>query len=150
MRVVVQRVNRASVSVDNKITGEINCGLCVLLGIEQNDSDADLHWLAEKVYGLRIFRDENGAMNLSVLDVGGGILVISQFTLFASTKKGNRPSFLRSAKPETAKKMVDDFITYLGKISGLAIETGIFGADMKVEIINDGPVTIVIDTQNKE
>lgn len=150
MRAVVQRVKRASVAVDGQIVGSISHGLCVLLGIEISDTEQDLKWLADKIYNLRIFKDDKAAMNLSVSDIAGKLLVISQFTLFASTKKGNRPSFLRSAKPEFAKKMVDDFIQYLSYISQQTIQTGVFGADMQVELVNDGPITIVIDTQNKE
>lgn len=150
MRAIVQRVSRASVTVDNKTVGSINLGLCVLLGIEEADNNDDLEWLVNKIYGLRIFRDENQAMNLAVQEVNGDILVISQFTLFASTKKGNRPSFLKSAKPEFAKPMVDKFISQLSRILGKPVATGIFGADMKVEILNDGPVTISIDSKAKE
>lgn len=150
MRAVVQRVTWASVTVDGNIIGKIGPGLCVLLGIEADDKTDDLEWLANKIHSLRIFRDQNDAMNLSVKDINGGLLVISQFTLFASTKKGNRPSFLRSAKPEFAKPMIDQFNNYLSTLSGVKVETGIFGADMKVELLNDGPVTITIDTKSKE
>jgi len=150
MRAVIQRVSRASVTVDNTVVGNISLGLCILLGIEETDTTEDLHWLANKINGLRIFRDANDAMNLSIKEINGGLLVISQFTLFASTKKGNRPSFLRSGKPEFAKPMVDQFISYLGSVSGIKVESGIFGADMKVELLNDGPVTITIDTKSKE
>lgn len=150
MRAVIQRVSRASVEVDGKVVGSIGKGLCVFLGIEEADQTEDVEWLAAKINGLRIFRDDNHAMNLSALDVGGEFLVISQFTLFASTKKGNRPSFLRSAKPEFAKGMVDKFVNQLENIAGKPIATGIFGADMKVDLLNDGPVTIIIDTKSKE
>ena len=150
MRAVVQRVLSASVTVDNKVVGKIEQGLCIFLGIEEADTDDDLEWLVSKINGLRIFRDENHAMNLSAQDVNGDFLVISQFTLYSSTKKGNRPSFLKAAKPEFAKNMVDTFVNHLSVICGKPVATGIFGADMKVELINDGPVTITIDTKAKE
>lgn len=150
MRAVIQRVSRASVEVEGKVVGSIGKGLCVFLGIEEADQIDDIEWLAAKINGLRIFRDENNAMNLSALDIGGEFLIISQFTLFASTKKGNRPSFLRSAKPDFAKNMVDKFVKQLENIAGKPIATGVFGADMKVDLLNDGPVTIIIDTKSKE
>ena len=150
MRAVIQRVSRASVEVEGKVVGSIGKGLCVFLGIEEADQIDDIEWLAAKINGLRIFRDENNAMNLSALDIGGEFLIISQFTLFASTKKGNRPSFLRSAKPDLAKNMVDKFVKQLENIAGKPIATGVFGADMKVDLLNDGPVTIIIDTKSKE
>ena len=150
MRAVIQRVAWASVTVENQVVGKIGQGLCILLGIEETDNDSDLEWLVTKINGLRIFRDQNHAMNLSVHDINGELLVISQFTLYASTKKGNRPSFLRSAKPEFAKLMVDKCISQLAVISGKQVATGVFGADMKVELLNDGPVTITIDTKEKE
>lgn len=150
MRVVIQRVSRASCTVNGKITGEIGSGLLVLLGIEDADTDEDLTWLAQKIVNMRIFGDENDLMNRSVLDVQGGILLISQFTLFAQTKKGNRPSFIRAAKPEKAvplyEKMRGEISTQLGKPA----EAGVFGADMKIDLLNDGPVTIIMDTKDKE
>ena len=150
MKVVIQRVSKANVQIDGKITGEIGLGLLVLLGIEDADTGEDIQWLSNKIVNLRIFNDENGVMNKSVLDNSGNILLISQFTLHASTKKGNRPSYIKASKPEFAtlmyEKMIDQLETDLGKKT----QTGIFGADMKVELINDGPVTIVIDTKNKE
>ena len=150
MRAVIQRVSRASVTVDNKITGKIAHGLLVLLGIEDADSDADIEWLASKICNLRIFNDDEGVMNLSLADMGGDILLVSQFTLHASTKKGNRPSYIRASKPDIAIPMYEKMIRRLEVLSGKKIETGIFGADMKVELVNDGPVTIVIDSLNKE
>lgn len=150
MRVVIQRVSRANVKVDEKITGEINEGLLVLVGIEDADTDEDIQWLANKIVNLRIFNDENEVMNRSVLDIDGGILLVSQFTLHASTKKGNRPSYIKASKPETAVPIYEKMIQELEKDLGKKIQTGIFGADMKVELLNDGPVTIVIDTKNKE
>lgn len=150
MRVVIQRVSRANVKVDEKITGEINEGLLVLVGIEDADTDEDIQWLANKIVNLRIFNDENEVMNRSVLDIDDGILLVSQFTLHASTKKGNRPSYIKASKPETAVPIYEKMIQELEKDLGKKIQTGIFGADMKVELLNDGPVTIVIDTKNKE
>lgn len=150
MRVVIQRVSRANVKVDEKITGEINEGLLVLVGIEDADTDEDIQWLANKIVNLRIFNDENEVMNRSVLDIEGGILLVSQFTLHASTKKGNRPSYIKASKPGTAVPIYEKMIQELEKDLGKKIQTGIFGADMKVELLNDGPVTIVIDTKNKE
>lgn len=150
MRVVIQRVSEASVTVNQEITGEINLGLLILLGIEPIDTQADIDWLCRKIIGLRIFDDENGVMNKSVQDVNGGLLVVSQFTLFASTKKGNRPSYLRAAKPDISIPMYEKFVQKLSEISGKEVETGKFGADMKVRLLNDGPVTILIDSQQKE
>jgi D-tyrosyl-tRNA(Tyr) deacylase len=150
MRAVIQRVSRASVTIDGKIKGEIGRGLLVLLGIEDADTDEDISWLSSKIVNLRIFNDEDGVMNRSVIETGGGILLISQFTLHASTKKGNRPSYIKASKPDIAIPLYERMITQLSKDLGKAIQTGIFGADMKVELVNDGPVTIVIDTQNKE
>jgi D-tyrosyl-tRNA(Tyr) deacylase len=150
MRVVIQRVSRANVKVDGNITGEIDGGLLVLLGIEDADTEEDIQWLSNKVINLRIFSDEDGVMNRSVADVGGDILLVSQFTLHASTKKGNRPSYIRASKPDFAIPMYERMIAQLEKDLGKKIQTGIFGADMKVELLNDGPVTIVIDTKNKE
>lgn len=150
MRAVIQRVSKASCKVDGKITGKIEQGLLVLLGIEHEDSLADIQWLAKKIINLRIFNDEQGLMNRSLLDIDGNILLISQFTLLAATKKGNRPSFTRAAKPGIAiplyEKMLIEIETNLGK----KVATGIFGADMKIDLLNDGPVTIVMDTNNKD
>lgn len=150
MRAVIQRVSKASCKVDGKITGKIEQGLLVLLGIEHEDSLADIQWLAKKIINLRIFNDEQGLMNRSLLDIDGNILLISQFTLLAATKKGNRPSFIRAAKPDIAiplyEKMLIEIETNLGK----KVATGIFGADMKIDLLNDGPVTIVMDTNNKD
>lgn len=150
MRAIIQRVSSASCSVNGKITGKIETGFMVLLGIEDSDGTEDLIWLAQKIANLRIFGDENGAMNRSLKDVDGDILLISQFTLYASTKKGNRPGFTRSAKPDVAIPLYERMITELALITGKDIQTGIFGADMKISLINDGPVTISIDTKSKE
>jgi D-aminoacyl-tRNA deacylase len=150
MKVVIQRVSRANVKVDGKITGEIGDGLLVLLGIEDADSEEDIQWLSNKIINLRIFNDENEVMNKSIIDLGGNILLISQFTLHASTKKGNRPSYIKASKPDFAIPMYEKMIQQLETDLGKKIQTGIFGADMKVELLNDGPVTIIIDTKNKE
>jgi len=150
MKAVIQRVSRANVQIDKKTRGEIGTGLLVLLGIEDADTVEDIQWLSNKIVNLRIFNDENAVMNKSVLDVNGDILLISQFTLHASTKKGNRPSYIKASKPEFATPMYERMIDQLGRDLGNKVQTGIFGADMKVELINDGPVTIVIDTKNKE
>jgi D-tyrosyl-tRNA(Tyr) deacylase len=150
MRVVIQRVSRASVTVDGKITGQIDDGLLVLIGIEDADQDEDLTWLSKKITQLRIFNDEEGVMNRSILETGGGILLISQFTLHASTKKGNRPSYIKASKPAIAIPIYEKVVNQLQEDLGKPVKTGIFGADMKVELLNDGPVTIVIDTKNKE
>jgi D-tyrosyl-tRNA(Tyr) deacylase len=150
MRAVIQRVSEARVVVEAKIAGAIGPGLLVLLGIEEADGDEDLAWLSHKIVQLRIFNDAAGIMNLSVQDVSGGILVISQFTLHAATKKGARPSYLRAAKVETAQPLYQKLITQLELDLGKKIETGVFGADMKVHLVNDGPVTLFIDTKNKE
>ncbi len=150
MRIVVQRTTQASVEIEGAIHGEINHGLVILVGIEELDSKDDALWLIGKLNALRIFNDEAGKMNLSIQDIQGAFLVISQFTLHASTKKGNRPSYIRAAKPEIAVPLYDFFIEQLKEISGLKVETGKFGADMKVSLINDGPVTIIIDSKNKE
>ena len=150
MRAVIQRVSKASVTIDEQIKSEINDGLLILVGIEDSDSFEDIEWLSGKITRLRIFGDDSGAMNLSVTDVDGEILLISQFTLHASTKKGNRPSFLKAAKPAIAIPLYNQFISQLEKDLGSPIQTGEFGADMKVELLNDGPVTIVIDSTNKE
>ncbi len=150
MRAIIQRVSKAEVSINNEIHGSINKGLMVLIGIENSDSKEDIVWMANKLIGLRIFSDSEGKMNLSVKEIGGNILVVSQFTLFASTAKGNRPSFIRSAKPEISIPIYNDFVATLKQLSGLNIQTGIFGADMQINLINDGPVTIFIDTKNRE
>ena len=150
MRAVIQRVTEASVRVDHKVTGAINKGLLILVGIEDADTQEDIDWLTKKIVGLRIFDDENGVMNLSVGDVEGGLLAVSQFTLMASTKKGNRPSYIRASKGDFAQPMYEKFCQTLEKESGKKVEKGIFGADMKVSLLNDGPVTIIMDTKNKE
>lgn len=150
MRAVVQRVSEASVTVEGQISGAIGPGLLVLLGIEDEDTQEDIEWLCKKLSKLRIFNDEKGLMNISVQDVKGELLVVSQFTLFASTKKGNRPSYLRSSKPEVAIPMYEKFCQQLEVEAGLPVQTGEFGADMKVRLLNDGPVTIIIDTKDKQ
>ena len=150
MRAVIQRVSRASVTIAGNINGHIKTGLLVLLGIEDADGDEDIAWLSNKIVNLRIFNDENGVMNRSVSEMNGGILLISQFTLHASTKKGNRPSYIKASKPGVAIPLYEKMIRQLEKDLGKKLETGIFGADMKVELLNDGPVTIVIDTKNRE
>lgn len=150
MRVVVQRVSRASVVIGAAVKGAIEQGLLVLLAVEEADTAEDIEWLSGKIVRLRIFNDEQGLMNRSVQEFGGGILVVSQFTLFASTKKGNRPSFVRSARPETAIPLYDEFIRRLGLELGRDVQTGEFGADMTVSLINNGPVTIIIDSKNRE
>jgi D-tyrosyl-tRNA(Tyr) deacylase len=150
MRAVIQRVAEASVTVDEKITGVIKSGLLVLVGIEDADTDEDIEWLSGKIVNLRIFNDEEGVMNKSVKDVNGDVLLVSQFTLHASTKKGNRPSYIKASKPDIAIPMYEKMIVSLKNELGKEIQTGIFGADMKVRLLNDGPVTIVMDTKNKE
>lgn len=150
MRTVIQRVTKASVTIEGKIHSSIGTGLLVFLGIEDVDADEDIEWLSQKIVNLRIFNDENGVMNISVKDVMGEILVISQFTLHASTKKGNRPSYIKASKPDFAVPMYEKFLQQLTNDVGKNVSSGIFGADMKVELINDGPVTIAIDTKNKE
>lgn len=150
MRVVLQRVTRASVTVEGKIAGAIGTGLLVLLGIEDADTREDIVWLSRKIVNLRIFNDEQGVMNRSLLEVAGEALVVSQFTLHANTKKGNRPSYIRASKPEVAIPMYEAFKEQLAADLGKPVSSGIFGADMKVELLNDGPVTIFIDTKNKE
>jgi D-aminoacyl-tRNA deacylase len=150
MKVVIQRVSMASVKVDGNIRGKIDEGLLIFLGIEDADTDEDIQWLSNKLVNLRIFNDENGVMNRSVLEKGGTILLVSQFTLHASTKKGNRPSYIKASKPDFAIPMYEKMIAQLQTDLGKKIQTGIFGADMKVELLNDGPVTIIIDTKNKE
>lgn len=150
MRAVIQRVTEASCKVDGQLTGEIAGGLMVLLGIEDSDQQEDLEWLASKIVNLRIFGDEQGLMNKSMADINGDILLISQFTLFAATKKGNRPGFTRAARPEKAVPIYEAMIRQLSTLLGKPVQTGIFGADMKISLLNDGPVTILIDTKNKE
>lgn len=150
MRAVIQRVAKASVTVEGKVVGHIKEGLLVLLGIEDADSEDDIQWLSSKIVNLRIFNDDEGVMNRSVLEVGGGILLISQFTLHASYKKGNRPSYIRASKPPVAVPLYERMIVQLEADLGKGVERGIFGADMKVELLNDGPVTIVMDTKNRE
>jgi len=150
MRVVVQRVTQASVSVDSKIIGQVSKGLLVLVGIENADTEEDSEWLSKKICHLRIFDDEEGVMNKSLLEVDGNILVISQFTLHAKTKKGNRPSYITAAKPDISVPLYENFVARLEKESGKKVETGKFGAEMQVSLVNDGPVTIVMDTKNKE
>ncbi len=150
MRVVIQRVLEASVVVDEKVVGSIKNGLLVLLGIEDADTEEDIHWLSNKIVGLRLFDDQDGVMNLSVKDIGGDILLISQFTLMASTKKGNRPSYIKASKPPIAVPLYELMIATLSNDLGKAVQTGIFGADMKVSLLNNGPVTITIDSKNKE
>jgi D-tyrosyl-tRNA(Tyr) deacylase len=150
MRAVIQRVSKANVTVEGNVTGKIETGLLVLLGIEDADGDEDIQWLSAKILNLRIFNDENGVMNKSVKEVGGDILLVSQFTLHASTKKGNRPSYIKASKPDFAIPMYEKMIEQLEKDSGKKIATGVFGADMQVALVNDGPVTIMIDTKNRE
>ena len=149
MRAVIQRVSEASVTIENRVHGAIQQGLVILLGIEESDGQADVEWLASKIAGLRIFSDEDGKMNRSLVDVVGKALIISQFTLHASTKKGTRPSFIKAARPEHAVPLYESFIHTLNQLTPHPAETGQFGADMKVALVNDGPVTIWIDTQNK-
>lgn len=149
MRVLIQRTTKASVAIEGKINGQIDKGLVLLVGICAEDMKEDIDWLVQKIVNMRIFTDSEGKMNLSIQEVGGAFLVISQFTLHASTKKGNRPGFTNAAKPEIAIPLYEQFIQQL-KGSGLNVETGIFGADMQVELINDGPVTIWLDSKNKE
>ena len=150
MRAVIQRVSEASVKVNGLATGEIETGFVVLLGIEEADSEEDVTWLAQKIINLRVFADENGLMNKALADVNGSVLLISQFTLFAQTKKGNRPSFIRAAKPEFAIPLYEMMIKTLENFLGKSISTGQFGADMKVSLVNDGPVTIIMDTKDKD
>ena len=150
MRVVLQRVASASVTVEDKIVGEIQKGIVVLVGIEDADTQEDIDWLVTKITQLRIFGDENGVMNLSVEEVNGDVLVVSQFTLHAATKKGNRPSYIKAARPEIAIPIYEKFVNTLENKLGKKVATGIFGADMKVALLNDGPVTIIIDSKNKE
>ena len=150
MKVVIQRVTSASVTIDSKIVADIKKGLLVLVGIEDADKQEDINWLCQKIANLRIFGDENEVMNLSVKDINGDITVVSQFTLQALTKKGNRPSYIKAAKPEIAIPIYQNFVLQLEKELGKKVQTGVFGADMKVALLNDGPVTIIIDSKNKE
>jgi D-aminoacyl-tRNA deacylase len=150
MRAVIQRVTRASVTIGGKVHGQIGSGLLVLAGFEDVDTEADIKWLSGKIVEMRIFNDADGVMNISLKGVAGDILLISQFTLHASTKKGNRPSYSRASKPEIAIPLYEKMVQQLSIDLGKPIQTGIFGADMKVELLNDGPVTIVMDTKNKE
>lgn len=150
MRAVLQRVTQASCTVEDKITGEITNGFLVLLGIEDADAQEDLEWLAQKIANMRVFGDENDLMNKSLADIDGNILLISQFTLFASTKKGNRPGFTRAARPDKAIPMYEEMKKQLSALLNKEIQCGVFGADMKISLLNDGPVTITIDTKNKE
>lgn len=150
MRAVIQRVSRASVVVEGNLISRINVGLLILIGIEDADTTTDIIWLSNKIANLRIFSDENGVMNTSLKDIDGEALVVSQFTLHASTKKGNRPSYLKASKPEIATPLYESFVHQLELDLDKKVGTGIFGADMKVDLLNDGPVTIVIDTKNKE
>lgn len=150
MKAVVQRVSKASVVIDNNIVADIKKGLLVLIGFEDLDNKEDISWLASKIANLRVFADENEIMNLSVKDISGEVIIVSQFTLHASTKKGNRPSYIKAAKPDVAIPLYENFITQMETEIGKKVQTGKFGADMKVSLINDGPVTIIIDTKNKE
>lgn len=151
MRIVLQRVSEAAVKVEGQITGQIQNGFLILMGIEHEDDADDVEWLVNKVMGMRVFSDEEGKMNRNIQQIEkGAFLVISQFTLHASTKKGNRPSFIRAARPDQAIPLYEAFVETLAKRSGLPVETGVFGADMKVQLINDGPVTIIMDSKNKE
>jgi len=149
MKAVIQRVLEASVTIEEKIVSEINSGLLILVGIEAEDTQQDIEWLAKKIVNLRIFNDENDVMNNSLLDVQGDLIVVSQFTLQASTKKGNRPSYIKAAKPEISIPLYENFVKELEILVGKKVGTGEFGADMKVALINDGPVTIVIDSKNR-
>ena len=149
MRVVIQRVSKASVQVDSKLISSISKGLLILLGIENNDTIDDINWLTKKISNLRIFSDSEGKMNCSIKDIGGEMIVVSQFTLHAKTKKGNRPSYINAAKPEYAIPLYEKFINELGLESGCNVYSGEFGANMQVSLINDGPVTIIIDSKNK-
>jgi len=150
MRVVIQRVSEASVTINARVKSSIGNGLLVLAGIEDADTEEDLRWLSNKIVQMRIFNDENGVMNLSCLETGGDILLVSQFTLHASTKKGNRPSYIRASKPEKAVPLYEKLVEQLGQDLGKPIHTGVFGADMKISLVNDGPVTIVMDSRARE
>lgn len=150
MRTVIQRVSHASVTINGTVKSAIRKGLLVLVGVEDADTEEDIQWLCKKIVGLRVFDDEQGVMNKNIQDAGGDILAISQFTLFASTKKGNRPSYIRAAKPDISVPLYEKFCEELSITLGKPVGTGEFGADMKVELLNDGPVTICMDTKNKE
>mgnify|MGYP001824130280 CR=1 FL=1 len=150
MKAVIQRVSKASVTIDGKPVASIDSGLLILLGIVNDDSQEDIAWLSNKTVNLRVFSDENGVMNKSLKDSGGNVILVSQFTLHASTKKGNRPSYIKAAKPDIAIPLYESFIEQIETDLGEKVQTGQFGADMKVELLNDGPVTIIIDTKNKE
>jgi len=150
MKAVVQRVYKASVSVEGKVISSIETGVLILLGITDDDSTDDIQWLVRKIANLRIFNDAHGVMNCSLLDVNGEAIVVSQFTLYASTKKGNRPSYIKAAKPDVAVPLYEAFVLELEKELGRKVGTGVFGADMKVDLTNDGPVTIIMDSKNKE
>ncbi len=150
MRIVLQRVKRASVSIDGVLHSEINAGFLALLGIEESDGQEDISWLAAKVIGMRVFADEEGKMNLDIRQVSGSLLIVSQFTLHASVQKGNRPSFIRAARPEKAIPLYEAFIAEAAKLLGKACATGSFGANMQVELVNDGPVTIILDSKSKD
>lgn len=150
MRIVLQRVSHASVTVDNMIVGKIDEGFLILLGVEAGDNQEDIKWLVNKCVNMRLFSDQNGKMNNSIIDIDGSFLVVSQFTLHASTKKGNRPSFIKAARPDHAIPMYEEFCETLHNISKLKVDRGIFGADMKVELVNDGPVTIIIDSKDRK
>lgn len=150
MKAVIQRVSESSVTINNEIVAQIQKGLLVLVGIEDADNQEDINWLTSKIANLRIFPDENEVMNLSLKDIDGEIIVVSQFTLHAATKKGNRPSYIKASKPEIAIPLYNSFVQQMEKELGKKVQTGQFGADMKVSLINDGPVTIIIDTKNKE
>lgn len=149
MKAVIQRVNEASVTIEGNVVAQINQGLLILIGIEDSDNQEDINWLTTKIANLRILADENEVMNLSVKDINGDIIVVSQFTLHAATKKGNRPSYLKAAKPEIAIPVYENFVSQMENEIGKKVQTGQFGADMKVALINDGPVTIIIDTKNR-
>jgi D-tyrosyl-tRNA(Tyr) deacylase len=150
MRAVIQRVTQASCKVEDNVTGEIDEGFVILLGIEDADTEEDMQWLAQKITALRVFGDEKGLMNKALADVNGGILLISQFTLFAQTRKGNRPSFIRAARPKKAIPLYEQMIRTLDDLTGKRTATGIFGADMKISLVNDGPVTIIMDTKDRD
>ena len=150
MRTVIQRVQHCSVTIDGQLKSNIGSGMLVLVGIEDRDTQEDIEWLCKKIANLRIFDDENGVMNRSVIESGGEVMVVSQFTLHASTKKGNRPSYIHASKPDFAIPMYESFCAEMGLQIGKNVATGVFGADMKIELLNDGPVTILIDSQNKE
>ena len=150
MKIVIQRVSEARVKVSNKIISEIKLGFLILLGVEKSDSKEDINWLVSKILNLRVFSDDEHKMNLSIKDINGEIIVVSQFTLHAKTKKGNRPSYINAANPEQAEPLYEEFISLLKNESTVSVQSGVFGANMQVDIVNDGPVTIIIDSKNKE